>query len=59
MGVLFLREGGSLDRHHSFVVQYAAGKDLGLGMHADDSEEAIRKLLGAFPVGPRARHAHG
>ena len=55
----FPREGGGLGRHPSFVVQYAAGKDLGLGMHADDSEEAIRKLLGAFPVGPRARHAHG
>lgn len=28
--VLFDVEGAQLDRHHSFVVQYSAGKDLGL-----------------------------
>jgi len=45
----FPREGGGLDRHHSFVVQYAAGKDLGLGMHADDSEEAFSEASRSFP----------
>jgi hypothetical protein len=30
--LLFGLEGSQLDRHHSFIVQYAAGKDLGLDM---------------------------
>ena len=36
--LLFPVEGGSLDRHLSFIVQYAAGKDLGLDMHVDNSD---------------------
>mmetsp|Transcript_4827 Transcript_4827/g.15939 ORF Transcript_4827/g.15939 Transcript_4827/m.15939 type:complete len:237 (+) Transcript_4827:467-1177(+) len=42
----FPREGGGLDRHHSFVVQYAAGKDLGLDMHTDDSDVTFNICLG-------------
>ena len=36
--LLFPLEGGSLDRHHSFIVQYEMGKDLGLDMHTDNSD---------------------
>ena len=44
--LLFPVEGGSLDRHHSFIVQYAAGKDLGLDMHVDNSDVTFNVCLG-------------
>ena len=43
---LFPREGASLDRHHSFVVQYEQGKDLGLDMHVDNSDVTFNVCLG-------------
>ena len=43
---LFPREGASLDRHHSFVVQYEEGKDLGLDMHVDNSDVTFNVCLG-------------
>jgi hypothetical protein len=42
----FPHEGGCLDRHHSFVVQYAAGKDLGLDMHTDNADVTFNVCLG-------------
>lgn len=42
----FPQEGGCLDRHHSFVVQYAAGKDLGLDMHTDNADVTFNVCLG-------------
>ena len=44
--LLFPTEGGSLDRHHSFVVQYEMGKDLGLDMHTDNSDVTFNVCLG-------------
>jgi len=44
--LLFGDEGAQLDRHHSFVVQYAAGKDLGLDMHTDNSDVTFNVCLG-------------
>ena len=44
--LLFGAEGAQLDRHHSFVVQYAAGKDLGLDMHTDNSDVTFNVCLG-------------
>ncbi len=44
--LLFPLEGGSLDRHHSFVVQYEEGKDLGLDMHTDNSDVTFNICLG-------------
>lgn len=44
--VLFDVEGAQLDRHHSFVVQYSAGKDLGLDMHTDNSDVTFNVCLG-------------
>lgn len=44
--LLFPIEGGSLDRHHSFVVQYQEGKDLGLDMHTDNSDVTFNVCLG-------------
>ena len=43
---LFPLEGGSLDKHHSFVVQYESGKDLGLDMHTDNSDVTFNVCLG-------------
>ena len=44
--LLWPLEGGSLDRHHSFVVQYETGKDLGLDMHTDNSDVTFNVCLG-------------
>ena len=44
--LLFPHEGRSLERHHSFVVQYEAGKDLGLDMHTDNSDVTFNVCLG-------------
>ncbi|CAD7976415.1 unnamed protein product [Amoebophrya sp. A25] len=38
--------GSSWDGHHSFIVQYAPGKDLGLDMHTDDSDVTMNICLG-------------
>eukprot|EP00391_Amoebophrya_sp_Ameob2_P001779 CAMPEP_0179003090 /NCGR_PEP_ID=MMETSP0795-20121207/12445_1 /TAXON_ID=88552 /ORGANISM="Amoebophrya sp., Strain Ameob2" /LENGTH=600 /DNA_ID=CAMNT_0020696981 /DNA_START=440 /DNA_END=2242 /DNA_ORIENTATION=+ len=38
--------GSSWDGHHSFIVQYAPGKDLGLDMHTDDSDVTCNICLG-------------
>ena len=44
---LFPREGGSnLDHHHSFMVQYKAGEDLGLDMHTDACDVTLNVCLG-------------
>lgn len=38
--------GGCLDGHHSFIVQYSEGADLGLDMHTDDSDVTFNVCLG-------------
>ena len=38
--------GGALDGHHSFLVQYREGADLGLDMHTDDSDVTFNVCLG-------------
>uniref|UniRef100_A0A7S0JIE8 Fe2OG dioxygenase domain-containing protein n=1 Tax=Calcidiscus leptoporus TaxID=127549 RepID=A0A7S0JIE8_9EUKA len=43
---LFPTEGASLDDHHSFVVSYREGEDLGLDMHTDDSDVTLNVCLG-------------
>ena len=43
---LFPEEGCSLDRHHTFIVQYEEGKDLGLDMHTDNSDVTFNVCLG-------------
>ena len=37
---------GGFDGHHSFMVQYRAGQDLGLDMHTDDSDVTFNVCLG-------------
>ncbi len=44
--VCFPIEGGSLDRHHTFIVRYSADKDAGLDMHTDNSEVTFNVCLG-------------
>ena len=39
-------EGQGFDGHHSFMVQYKAGQDLGLDMHTDDSDVTFNVCLG-------------
>jgi hypothetical protein len=43
---LFPVEGAAFDSHHSFVVQYKAGEDLGLDMHIDDADVTWNVCLG-------------
>ena len=43
---LLVREGAALDRHHSFIVKYEPGKDLGLDMHTDNSDVTFNVCLG-------------
>jgi len=38
--------GRGFDSHHSFMVQYKAGEDLGLDMHTDDSDVTLNVCLG-------------
>lgn len=38
--------GGCLTSHHSFVVQYKEGLDLGLDMHTDDADVTFNACLG-------------
>jgi hypothetical protein len=35
-----------LDAHHSFLVEYEQGRDLGLDMHTDDSDVTVNVCLG-------------
>ncbi len=37
--------GGTLDRHHGFIVEYTMGNDEGLGFHSDDSEVTLNVCL--------------
>uniref|UniRef100_A0A0G4H3D6 Fe2OG dioxygenase domain-containing protein n=1 Tax=Chromera velia CCMP2878 TaxID=1169474 RepID=A0A0G4H3D6_9ALVE len=43
---LYPEEGEYLHDHHSFIVQYCAEGDKGLGMHKDDSEVTLNVCLG-------------
>ena len=43
---LFPREGEHLDHHHSFMVQYKQGEDLGLDMHTDACDVTLNVCLG-------------
>ena len=44
--LLFPREGSNFSAHHSFMVQYRKGEDLGLDMHHDDSDVTLNVCLG-------------
>ena len=57
--LLFPIEGGSLDRHHSFIVQYEVGKDLGLDMHTDNSDVTFNVCLGRGAFASVRVRAHG
>lgn len=43
---LFPGVGSHFDRHHTFVVRYKVGEDLGLDMHTDDSDVTFNVCLG-------------
>merc|ERR1712039_170817 len=43
---LFPEEGQVFDGHHSFIVRYQTGEDLGLDMHIDDSDVTFDACLG-------------
>merc|ERR1719231_677336 len=43
---LFGGIGSRIDSHHSFMVQYKAGEDLGLDMHTDDADATFNICLG-------------
>lgn len=43
---LFPGVGSQFDRHHTFVVRYKVGEDLGLDMHTDDSDVTFNICLG-------------
>ena len=51
--VIFREEGTSLDWHHTFLVQYKPGEDLGLDMHTDDSDVTFNICLGREFTGAR------
>lgn len=44
--MLFPTEGEQFTGHHSFMVQYKQGEDLGLDMHHDDSDVTLNVCLG-------------
>eukprot|EP00191_Tetraselmis_sp_GSL018_P013208 CAMPEP_0177578138 /NCGR_PEP_ID=MMETSP0419_2-20121207/175_1 /TAXON_ID=582737 /ORGANISM="Tetraselmis sp., Strain GSL018" /LENGTH=336 /DNA_ID=CAMNT_0019066535 /DNA_START=114 /DNA_END=1125 /DNA_ORIENTATION=+ len=44
--LLFPREGAEFHDHHSFIVKYKEGEDLGLDMHTDDSDVTFNICLG-------------
>jgi hypothetical protein len=44
--LIFPIHGASLDNHHSFIVQYKQGEDLGLDMHIDDADVTLNVCLG-------------
>eukprot|EP00756_Hemistasia_phaeocysticola_P005843 Hpha_TRINITY_DN13527_c0_g1::TRINITY_DN13527_c0_g1_i4::g.111345::m.111345 len=41
-----MAEGAHFDHHHSFIVRYKVGEDLGLDMHTDDSDVTFNVCLG-------------
>ena len=43
---LFPTEGEHVDHHHSFMVQYKQGEDLGLDMHTDACDVTVNVCLG-------------
>merc|ERR1712013_221209 len=43
---LFPLVGASLSEHHTFLVAYESGADLGLDMHTDDSDVTFNICLG-------------
>lgn len=43
--ILYPQFGGSLDHHHSFIVQYRPDGDLSLDMHTDDSEITLNVCI--------------
>lgn len=43
---LFPSTGAHFDHHHSFIVRYKMGEDLGLDMHTDDSDVTFNVCLG-------------
>ena len=44
--LLYPKQGQAFHAHHSFMVQYKAGKDLGLDMHTDDSDVTLNVCMG-------------
>ena len=44
--LLFPAHGGDADHHHTFMVQYKHGEDLGLDMHTDASDVTLNVCLG-------------
>jgi hypothetical protein len=44
--LLFPEQGGQFDSHHTFMVQYKPGEDLGLDMHTDDSDVTFNVCIG-------------
>jgi len=44
--IFYPEVGASLDRHHSFVVRYRTGEDLGLDMHTDASDVTFNICVG-------------
>ena len=43
---LFPKEASQLDDHHTFLVRYESGQDLGLDMHTDDSDVTFNVCFG-------------
>ena len=50
MQLLYPTEGEHVDHHHSFLVQYKAGQDLGLDMHTDACDVTLNVCLGRRPL---------
>jgi len=48
---LFPQPGFQFDSHHSFIVRYRSGEDLGLDMHVDDSDVTFNVCLGSVFTG--------
>lgn len=44
--LLYPKQGAAFHAHHSFMVEYKAGHDLGLDMHTDDSDVTLNVCLG-------------
>lgn len=44
--LLFPKDGEHVDHHHSFMVQYKQGEDLGLDMHTDACDVTLNVCLG-------------
>jgi hypothetical protein len=64
--LLFPQHGGDADHHHTFMVQYRHGEDLGLDMHTDASDITLNVCLGKEFTGAgltfcgvRGSEAHG